>query len=115
MTTTKLLNLPVLIVVSDPWEFGTECGTGPFFGPILDATNAKLLVRFSKPVNYQGKTLLVALGQCRHIGDSLEKLSEKPMAVNLVLLPEAVEKIAELNPEKDREGVAVIATIQRAL
>lgn len=115
MTTTKLLNLPVLIFVSDPWEFGSECGTGPFFGPILDATNAKLLVRFSKPVNYEGKTLLVAVGQCRHVGDTLENLSEKPMAMNLVLFPEAVEIIAELNPEKTEEGVAVIGTIQRAL
>ena len=31
----NIIERPVIIVISDPWEFGIECGNGPFPGKIL--------------------------------------------------------------------------------
>ena len=109
---TKLHNLSVSIVVSDPWEFGTECGPGPFAGTIADATAEKLLVRLVNSIPYQGKMLYVAVTQCRHAGDALDNIGQKRMHVNVLLLPSKVETVAQLEPTNIRDGVAVIGTIE---
>jgi hypothetical protein len=54
MSTTNLLNLAVSITVSDPWEFGTECGTGPFAGTITDVASDWLIIRLAVPIAYRG-------------------------------------------------------------
>ena len=54
MTLTSLLNRPVAVLVSDPWEFGVQCGIGPFVGTVVGATSELLIVRLSEPILYTG-------------------------------------------------------------
>lgn len=113
MSTHNLLNLSVEILVSEPWEFGTECGVGPFGGIIIDATAEKLLVQLSKPISYSGKTLHTVAARPRHVGDTPEAVTTKRLSANFMLLPQQVDSVAKLQPDVTRDGVAAIGTIER--
>ncbi len=113
MSTHNLLNLSVEILVSEPWEFGTECGVGPFGGIIIDATAEKLLILLSKPITYSGKTLHTVAARPRHVGDTPEAVMTKRLSANFMLLPQQIDSIAKLQPDVTRDGVAAIGTIER--
>jgi hypothetical protein len=63
MSKANLVGMEVAIVVSDPWEFGTVHGTGPFFATVLQIgpnewnprTDA-ILLRLESPLIYKGVT-----------------------------------------------------------
>jgi hypothetical protein len=113
MTAPTLTNLAVSIVVSDPWEFGSECGTGPFFGTITDASADTLIVRLAKPIAYRGRTFPTGIAKPRHVGDQPASVSFKPLFANIILLPLDVSVIAEITPDTTKEGVFVIGTVER--
>jgi hypothetical protein len=109
MTTTALANTSVAVSVSDPFEFGTECGDRPFSGTIVDATPDAVLVRLDKPLKYQGKTLLAAVVRPRHAGDSTAQLqSEGKLFANILFLARDVATLAGLSAKE--EGVPAIGT-----
>jgi hypothetical protein len=79
-TTANLLNRSVELLVSEPWEFGTECGVGPFGGVIIDATAETLLIRLTKPISCAGKMLHTAAARPRHVGDRPEAIMTKRLS-----------------------------------
>ncbi len=113
MSTTNLLNLQVAIVVSDPWEFGTEHGTGPFVGTISDVTDERLVIRLSDPIAHSGKMLCTAVAMARHVGDAVHAVAKRTLAVNLVLLPLEITHACELDPDLTRNGVNVIGSVEQ--
>lgn len=114
MSTTSLLNLPVNITISDPWEFGTECGPGPFDGTITDATSDRLIVRLLSPVVYRGKTLKSAVARPRRAGDLPATVAFRALAANLILLPVDVQVAAQVDTGTTRDGVAAVGTVTRS-
>ena len=107
-----LTNLPVSLVVSDPWEFGTECGTGPFFGTVTDASTDSLIVRFTTPIVYKGRTLRCAVAKPRHVGDQPGTVAFKPLFANVILTTVAVSVVTEVTPDTTKDGVLVIGTLE---
>ncbi len=109
MTTSTLENMAVAVSVSDPFEFGSECGERPFAGAIVDATMEAALVRLDKPLEYQGKTLLAAVVRPRHVGDSIYQLqSDGKLLVNILFLLRDLTALSELGTKDD--GVPAIGT-----
>lgn len=112
MNTENLLNLSVAIVVSDPWEFGSECGIGPFTGTVTDTTPEKLVIRLSAPIHYRGKTLKTVVAQTRHAGDELQMIMINALSANLMLLPLDIRLASELQPSLTKDGVVTIGTVE---
>jgi len=85
MTTTNLLNIAVAISVSDPWEFGTHCGVGPFPGRVVEQRPDVVAVKLDLPLSYAGKRLTSVVIRARHLSDSLAALGKgKELAANFL-------------------------------
>jgi hypothetical protein len=77
----SLIGKPVTLTISDPWDFGTVHGSGPFPATVVDVPpntgerrGEALLVKLERALWYQGN-------YCEHLiatpapgGDGLEKL-----------------------------------------
>ncbi len=113
MTPGNLTNLPVSLVVSDPWEFGTECGTGPFLGTITDASADSLVIRLATPIVYKGRTLRSAVAKPRHVGDQPSSVAFKPLFANVILTHVAISVVADIGADTTKDGVLVIGTVER--
>lgn len=110
MSTKSMKGMAVEIQVSEPWEFGTACGTAPFPGTVMDDGNGKLLVRLAKPISYDGKTLPLALVESRHVGVELDAIASKKVAANVILVPQDAGSAVASVERKD--GVFVVGTIE---
>ncbi len=113
MSALSVVNLGVTLTVNDPWEFGTECGTGPFEGIISDVTSDRLLVRLSTPILYRGKTLGLVMARPRHAGDTPATVGSRPLDANLILFPDGGPNTHHIGTEATREGVAAVGNIER--
>ena len=98
--------------MSDPWDFGTEHGTGPFVGTVSDVTDERLVIHLSDPIAHGGKMLCTAVAMARHVGDAVTAVTKKTLAVNLVLLPLKITHACELAPDLMRDGVNVIGSVE---
>lgn len=112
MSSVTLLNLSVAITISDPWEFGTECGTGPFMGNVMDANSEMLVISLSEPVTYQGRTLHTVVVRPRYQGDLPGSVVSKAVSSNLMLLPASIRTIADVKSSNTRDGIAAIGTVE---
>lgn len=110
---SNLTNLPVSLLVSDPWEFGTECGVGPFLGTVTDASTESLVVGLTTPIVYKGRTLRCAVARPRHVGDEARSVAVKPLFANIILTTVAVSTVMDVTPEATKDGVVVIGTLER--
>lgn len=72
--------------VSDPCDFGTEHGTGPFAGSIEATTPQALLVRLKNPLTYTGLTVQFVVATARHVDKPLEMIADQ-VAVPANLTP----------------------------
>ena len=86
----------VAFTVSDPWDFVTACGSGPFKGVILGirpnprSHDTSLLVRCDLPVAYEGETILCVLIESRLAGRSLDGMSNgEDIPCNVVPIDES--------------------------
>jgi hypothetical protein len=113
MSNFSVLNLGVTITVSDPWEFGTECGTGPFGGIVSDVTSDRLVVRLSTPIVYRGRVLSVVLARSRHVGDTPATVGLRPLHANLILFPDEGPITGHAGAESTRQGVSAVGTVER--
>ena len=101
----------VHLTISDPWEFGTECGVGPFGGDILDASSEVILLRLRRPLSYQGRQLGYAVARPRHTGDTTQLLDQRrSLAVGLLLLDHDIESLEALTGKES--GVAALGAIE---
>jgi hypothetical protein len=82
MTKAALEGLEVIIVVSDPWEFGTAHGSGPFLATVLqvgpkhwDSGTDAILLRLETPLVYEGITCEYFIASPRLDGGDIKALA----------------------------------------
>jgi hypothetical protein len=116
MSVLDLIGNSVRILVSDPWEFGTECGVGPFIG-IIDAIRSNaLIIRLLEPIAYRGGHLFTIVAQPRHAPGTLDTfVSVGNMSANLMLLRVSVENELGLNDQAKAGMVAAIGSVELVL
>jgi hypothetical protein len=110
-----VLNQAVNITVSDPWEFGTECGTGPFAGAITNLSAEALIIQLRSPVPYRGRVFRRVLARPRHAGDVPSKAGVAPLFANLWFLSSDVQPGSEFGPDVTRDGLAAVGTVEPAV
>lgn len=104
---------PVAITISDPWEFGTACGTGPFHGQVSDVSDGRVLIVFDKPIPYGSDLLTAAICKSRY-AKSLESIQDAPLAVNVTLLITMAKELISVTNEEFRGGYAAIGSLYTA-
>lgn len=85
-----LKGIKINVTVSDPWEFVTEFGSGPFKFKILevDKNFKKALIQFVPPLKSDSKRLTYFVVQVRHENESISNLvKNKSIACNLTGIP----------------------------
>ena len=113
MTVLHLIGNRVRILVSDPWELGTECGIVPFIGIIVAIRDNSLIIRLVEPILYRGNHPLSILAQPRHAPGTLDELvSVGKMSANLTLLRDLVTSELELNDQAKVSMVAAIGSVE---
>ncbi len=119
----QLKGMRVVLTVSDPWEFGTAHGTGPFFAAIIgvDMTGdygdigKRLLLRLATVIVFEGTSCEYLVAQPRFRGDTLLALPEKPVNCNLTAISaERAVSSSPLDLSWWRGGVVLIATVAAA-
>ncbi len=117
---SQLVGKKVGLMISDPWDFGTACGVGPFYGKVVDCGTKKIadedvqraLVTLDRPINYLNTNHVSAICSVRHEGASLNDLEAGlDVSVNITLLPKAAKTLYEINGEDFREGFAAIGSL----
>jgi hypothetical protein len=77
-----------VIFISDPWDFGTECGVGPFKGKVVERTASAILIALDSPLVYRSNTLLGVIALPRH-ANQFEIGGSQATAVNMLLTASA--------------------------
>jgi hypothetical protein len=114
MDTSPLVNEKVRVQVSDPWEFGTECGVGPFGAVIVAAWRDVLLLRLEKPIEYRGARLVCVVAKPRHASDTTESLaSAGTLAANFSFLRTVVTTESQLDDQARAGMVPAIGSVER--
>jgi hypothetical protein len=113
MTALPLVGTGVRILVSDPWEFGTECGVGPFAAMILDAHTDALLLKLRVPIEYRGARLQTVVARARHAPGTIEPLtSEGHLAANFAFLRSLVTTLSQVTDDAKAGMVPAIGSIE---
>jgi hypothetical protein len=114
MKNSELIGVRVSILVSDPWEFGTECGVGPFSGEILDVDGTNILTKLDRTIEYQGKTLSGVICTIRHSAEQYECWPQgRSLSVNFLLIDDATHSLSEARIRAGSGSVAAIGTVLR--
>jgi len=114
MSISGLIGNRVEIRVSDPWEFGTECGIGPFPAMVTSVEPAALLLHLETPIRYRGVELLSVRVMPRHAPGTIERLvSEGRLAANLSFLRVEAGTLADVADDAKAGMVPAIGTINR--
>jgi hypothetical protein len=103
----SLLGNRASVQVSEPWEFGTECGVGTFEGLVVDEDEGRLLITLDKPVIYKGTNYRMLMGRPRHaahLGEVAFHKHEIPM--NFILYTDC----PNLRQDEVGQGIAVIGS-----
>jgi hypothetical protein len=115
MNSKHLIGSKVALVVSDPWEFGTECGTGPFWGDIKDKESGKVLIVLTKTISYGGNKYSICICTKRHQGKDINDiLKGEKIAANMMLISAKVASFSEVNRKRQYKTQAIIGTIEQA-
>lgn len=88
----------VLFGVSDPWDFSTQYGSGPFQGEIRATRKEAWLVKLSAPLRYQNTEFSYLVVTARHDDKSLSEVS-KTSAVPVNMTPIPLEKSKTEDPD----------------
>lgn len=113
MSRKNLIGSRIALVVSDPWEFGSECGTGLFIGRIKDEDSGKVLVRLDKTIHYGGVNYSLCICSPRHQGKDIKDIfSEEQIAANMMLISAKVTSLRDVNRQSHHKTQAIIGTIE---
>jgi len=114
MSSKYLIDSIVSLVVSDPWEFNTECGTGPFEGTIKDKDNGKIIISLHKTISYRGTNYSVCICTPRHQGkDISDILNGERIATNMMLIETKKVSFWDINRQSQYKTQGVIGTIEK--
>jgi hypothetical protein len=82
----------VHIWVSDPWEFGTDCGVGPFRATVARLDERALVARLDSPFEYKKKRWTTVTAVSRHEGQTpTDLLRGETMFANLLFSTREVD------------------------
>lgn len=122
-TTSDLKGLPVEITVSDPWEFVTEHGSGPFAAAVVAVghdTKASsqdlLLLKLVTPISHRGTICEYFVAGERSDRDRLADLL-RGKTINCTLTRVSAEHALTNNPVDLswwRGGIALLGSVQTA-
>jgi hypothetical protein len=113
----------VSIVVSDPWEFGTEHGTGPFEATIVliepdpnpPGRDPAALIQLRTALKFAGTSCEYFVAQPRHEGTSLGDLFHGPLNCNLTAISsERATGASPLDLSWWRGGVVLLGSMSCA-
>lgn len=103
--TSALVGAKVQILVSDPWEFGTEVGTGSILAVIEQVSikidvktdefseRESILIRILSPFAYRKMKFEFLIASPRHFGNGLQELnSGGDIPFNFLRIPELEAK-----------------------
>ena len=111
MSTRRLLGRMVDLSVSDPWEFGTECGPGPFSGRVTDAAADALTARLELPPKLQGRELVAVVVRPRYTGESMDLLvRSRQLVANVLFLTRESSSLAGVHSVE--HGVAAVGSVK---
>lgn len=108
---SDLTNQRVALSISDPWDFGTECGTGPFTGTIARIDDEHIVVWLDDPISYRGRALRIAVVRARHADERVGSVRSRTLAANILLFPLDLVKVTR--SADTRNGVNVIGSVER--
>ena len=117
---SQLLGKKIALMISDPWDFGTKCGVGPFYGTLTDSGTEiiaevdiqKALIALDRSINYLGAIYDFAICHIRHECSSLSDLqSGATIAVNITLLPIQAKTFSDISPDDLGSGFAAIGSL----
>jgi hypothetical protein len=113
--TAHLLRKRVALEISDPWDFGTECGTGAFYGLISDADDKSVLVVLEDSIEYAKRVYTRAMCDVRHEGVSTVDLWQRVfIPVNVLLLTASADRFADITREDLKIAMAAIGSLRPA-
>jgi hypothetical protein len=108
-----LSNFAFEITVSDPWDFVTDFGSGPF--PVealaLSDDHRSLVVRLTSPIQMGSVRLEFFVLQWRHVGTRIDIVPPAELSCNLIHLPN--ESINLGKPfDSTRGGLMLIGSLR---
>ena len=101
--------MEAVVLISDPWEFGTECGVGPFRGRVVERTESAILIALDSPLLYQSKTLRGMIAMPRHTRQ-FQDLGSEATAANLFLTTSA--NVGLLAKPLPADSIAVVGSLE---
>ena len=86
----------ILIIVSEPWDFVTQHGSGPFTATTEDVSEQQVAIRLRQPLDFRNEVIALLVATPRHIGDVLE-VGAAPIHVNLTPILEHGRKATDFD------------------
>ncbi|HEY7066040.1 MAG TPA: hypothetical protein VII06_31500 [Chloroflexota bacterium] len=122
MALAKLKGRTVQVWVSEPWDFGTEHGCGPFRATVLESgavdsmPGDTVLLRLATALEFKGVRCEYLVATPRHEAPSFASLDSGGMLpANLVRIPEDRAAAPDpLNLDWWRGGVGLVGSLQLA-
>jgi hypothetical protein len=119
MATVLSIGSVVTLMVSDPWDFGTEHGNGPFLAAVVGleskgegSAGAQALLRLQTALDFEGVNCEYLIARARHQGDSIRDIVSRPVFCNLTVIPsERALSATPFDLSWWRGGVGLIATV----
>lgn len=114
MNRESLLGSKVSLFISDPWEFGTECGTGPFHGSIVDMDDGRIMVLLDKTILYEGYNYVICICSSRFQGKDIKDIFNKvKIPANMMLISANVRSFNDLKQQLQYQTQAAIGSIEQ--
>lgn len=120
MELANLKGRTIQVWVSDPWDFGTEHGCGPFRATVLESravdgmSGDAVVLRLSNPLDFEGVRCECLVAVPRHESSSFASLhSGAIVPSNLAVIPQDRTAAAvPLNLVRWRGGVGLVGSLQ---
>jgi hypothetical protein len=88
MSLQNFVGRQVVVIVSDPWDFCSQHGTGPFSMAVEGASGDELLLRLANGLTYKGVVFDRMVATARHADDRLLMIANRDgVSVNLTPVP----------------------------
>lgn len=106
-------DMKIALIISDPWDFYSKNGPGPFTANILQIKNEDILIRLIKTIKFKENVCEYFIVRSRYETNFIEELIKgETIPVNLTMIN---DKNAKENDPFDlsnwRGGIGLIGTI----
>ena len=110
--------VPILITISDPWDFGEAVAWRPVLGELLQTQTGdhggRALIKFDQQISYRGKVYRYAVASPRHVDRYITEI-ESGKSVDCALTgisDEQAESNNAMDTSRWRGGLAFIADVK---